>query len=289
MNGSFVRIVATLAVVLATSALPATAQTGWQKAEVCVVVGNELREIVVDYNRNTGTRLIEGRALEDLHPASKPPYAEGAPWYTSNGPLVAGGRPFGKFGLPRVLKADELEFVGAHEGVPIFAGDGEGQQATVFYVPVRPGCEFQPYSLVENTPDASAAVRRVQKEQIQVTTSPGDFITIEEIRFALEYTEVLLRFYSPQPYGGVFHPPGAENAMELRADGATHALLGMTGWLGSGTDRYGDYTVPANTERLVILQFRPVEDLWGVRRLSLIEGACASACWHFVDVRLRDH
>jgi hypothetical protein len=54
-------------------------------------------------------------------------------------------RRYVKYGLPRVLGVNEVTRVGEFQGVPIFAEAGRTAPYEVIYVPVRPGCEFQPY------------------------------------------------------------------------------------------------------------------------------------------------
>jgi hypothetical protein len=60
------------------------------------------------------------------------------------------GRRFVKYGLARVLGVNEVTRVGDHMGVPVFAEMGQ-TRPDVIYVPVRPGCEFQPYQVETKT------------------------------------------------------------------------------------------------------------------------------------------
>jgi hypothetical protein len=52
-----------------------------------------------------------------------------------------------KYGLPRVLGVNEVTRMGDYMGVPVFAETGATGATEVIYLPVRPGCEFQPYQL----------------------------------------------------------------------------------------------------------------------------------------------
>ena len=52
-----------------------------------------------------------------------------------------------KYGLPRVLGVNEVTRTADFMGVPVFAEAGATAATEVVYVPVRPGCEFQPYQL----------------------------------------------------------------------------------------------------------------------------------------------
>ncbi|MEX2570958.1 MAG: hypothetical protein WD737_06605, partial [Gemmatimonadota bacterium] len=56
-----------------------------------------------------------------------------------------------KFGVTRVIQPPQLQRVGDINGTSVFAEAGSTPAAApaapydVLYVPVRPGCEFQPY------------------------------------------------------------------------------------------------------------------------------------------------
>jgi hypothetical protein len=94
----------------------------------------------------TGDTLVEGgRRFRDAYPAGEG-YAAGVNWYIAHSPMVVGGRRYEKFGLLRVLQPGLLAPAGRHEGVPLFAEAGAAARPPeVYYVPVRPGCVFQPY------------------------------------------------------------------------------------------------------------------------------------------------
>jgi hypothetical protein len=55
-----------------------------------------------------------------------------------------------RYGLPRVLGVNEVTRMGEFQGVPLFAEAGQSRPEVV-YVPVRPGCEFQPYQVETKT------------------------------------------------------------------------------------------------------------------------------------------
>ena len=54
-------------------------------------------------------------------------------------------RTWVKFGVTRVIQPPQLQRVGEVNGTPLFAEAGRESPFEVVYVPVRPGCEFQPY------------------------------------------------------------------------------------------------------------------------------------------------
>jgi hypothetical protein len=72
------------------------------------------------------------------------PYASGTVWFINHEPLETRGQRFTKYGLPRVIPAQQLRRMGEFRGVPLFAEVGM-DEPDVYYVPIRPGCEFQPY------------------------------------------------------------------------------------------------------------------------------------------------
>jgi hypothetical protein len=111
--------------------------------QVCVVQDGNLTNVSVQYNPTTGDTTVNGQPFATAHPTGAQ-YAANAPWYIENQPLVFQRRRLVKYGLPRVLGVTEVTRVGEYMGVPLFAEPGQ-TRPDVVYVPVRPGCEFQPY------------------------------------------------------------------------------------------------------------------------------------------------
>ena len=114
-----------------------------REVRVCEVVDGELRET---------TRMVAPGAETTYSHAPPPPglefdyaaYAANKGWYINNEPITFNGRRYVKYGLPRVLGVTEVARAGAYEGVSVFSKGGS-MRADVIYIPVRPGCEFQPY------------------------------------------------------------------------------------------------------------------------------------------------
>jgi hypothetical protein len=77
-------------------------------------------------------------------------YAANATWFINNEPVMFQNRRFVKYGLPRVLGVSDVTRVGEFQGVSLFAETGQ-TRPDVVYVPVRPGCEFQPYQVEVKT------------------------------------------------------------------------------------------------------------------------------------------
>ena len=109
---------------------------------VCVVEKGVLRDIVATTTASGDTVASEQQMAAAL--SLGPEYAAVAPWYVNNDPILFQSRRLVKYGLPRVLGINEVTRVGDFNGVPLFAEVGETRPEVV-YVPVRPGCEFQPY------------------------------------------------------------------------------------------------------------------------------------------------
>lgn len=143
---------AALCAALVAAPSPAAAQgatsAGSDSLRVCVLVGDSLREVAAMEDAATGDTLVAGgRRLLEAYPPDRG-YAEGAGWYIANSPLVVGGRRHEKIGMPRVIAPGLLVPGGRHEGVPLFTdARAVGTVPEVYYVPVRRGCLFQPYTV----------------------------------------------------------------------------------------------------------------------------------------------
>jgi hypothetical protein len=107
--------------------------------QVCVVENGMLRNVTAQYNTQTGDTTWAGGMQ------SMAGYAAGATWFINNEPVMVMGRRYVKYGLPRVLGVNEVTRVGEYQGVSVFAETGATGTPEVLYVPVRAGCEFQPY------------------------------------------------------------------------------------------------------------------------------------------------
>jgi hypothetical protein len=71
--------------------------------------------------------------------------AEGRDWFTDSRELAINGAAYVKYGLPRILGADEVTWLTEHEEVGVFAEPDTGATPDVIYVLVAPDCSFQPY------------------------------------------------------------------------------------------------------------------------------------------------
>jgi hypothetical protein len=116
-----------------------------QTVQVCVVQDGNLRNVDVMYNPTRGDTTVNGQPFATAFPTGAQ-YAANATWFINNERVMFQNRRFVKYGLPRVLGVNEVTRVGDHMGVPVFAEMGQ-TRPDVIYVPVRPGCEFQPYQV----------------------------------------------------------------------------------------------------------------------------------------------
>jgi hypothetical protein len=100
------------------------------------------------FNPSTGDTMVmqagQEQPFSQAYPAMQG-YAAGQTFFINNEPVMFGGRRFVKFGLPRVIGAPEPARVGETMGVQVFAEAGATAPYEVIYLPVRTGCEFQPY------------------------------------------------------------------------------------------------------------------------------------------------
>lgn len=141
--------------VLASIAGAAPAFAQMQYFQVCVVVDGRLAEFPVAYDRVAGDTLMDGRLFSVAHPVGSQ-YAATASWYANNEPLVMNGVTWTRYGLPLVLDVYDVTRVGEFGGVPIFAEPWEHSDPSRLYVPIRPGCEFQPYAPADGSPLAGS-------------------------------------------------------------------------------------------------------------------------------------
>jgi hypothetical protein len=92
--------------------------------------------------------LVSGRLqnLEDLHPIGiAAGYAARESWVTAGEPLTIQGRRYEKAGPARLIGLEQLQQSGEYRSIPLFVDPKDPSPPRAFYVPLRPGCVFQPY------------------------------------------------------------------------------------------------------------------------------------------------
>ena len=135
---------------LALTASTASAQDAG-KVRKCVQLGSEIVEVDANYNAETEEYTVihrDGREVpfEEAYPTDST-YAANAKWYTENDAIKVQRAQYQKYGLPRVLSSIDVGYLATYRNVPVFAEDPILERQEVIYIPVRPGCEFQPYKL----------------------------------------------------------------------------------------------------------------------------------------------
>jgi hypothetical protein len=126
-----------------------------RKMNECVIVNGQLKQLEIDYNPATGERsvLVNGARKEfySVYPKNGPDYAAGQTWFINNETLVLANFSYVKYGLPRILGTTDIEKKGTYKAVGVYLEAGLGKKLEdrpdVIYIPVRQGCEFQPYQL----------------------------------------------------------------------------------------------------------------------------------------------
>jgi hypothetical protein len=113
--------------------------------EICVMIDDDLRIITATFRPETGDTLIDGVPFREAHTGVAPDYAGAAPWFAQSDSLRFGEQLYVRFGLTRRLLPTNLRRVGYQAGTAVFAEVGELSPYPALYVPVRPGCVFQPY------------------------------------------------------------------------------------------------------------------------------------------------
>ncbi|MDR0788549.1 MAG: hypothetical protein LBG44_11910 [Gemmatimonadota bacterium] len=117
--------------------------------QVCVVDNGQLGMISAVYRPATGDTLVNGRPFNEVHPVTVPNYAAGASWFLQSNEITFNNNAHVKYGVTRMITPAQLQRVGEYQGTPVFAEANTTAPWQVVYLPVRPGCEFQPYQLRE--------------------------------------------------------------------------------------------------------------------------------------------
>jgi hypothetical protein len=124
----------------------------FQKMSECVIENGTLKSIIIDYDPATGEKsiLIGGvrKSFEQVHPKEGKQYAASYNWYINNETIQFGAHKYVKYGLPRVLGTTEITKAGQYKSVNVYVEAGFTGKPEIIYLPVRTGCEFQPYQLV---------------------------------------------------------------------------------------------------------------------------------------------
>ncbi len=114
--------------------------------QVCVVQNGAVQNISATFSPATNDTTVNGVAFAQAHPVTAPNYAAGANWFIQSSDMAYADRDWVKYGVSRVIQPSQVQRVGEFQGTSIFAESGATAPYEVVYIPVRPGCEFQPYT-----------------------------------------------------------------------------------------------------------------------------------------------
>ncbi len=120
-----------------------------RRIQVCVVENGQVHAIEATIRPSSGDTMVANVEFSRAHPATLPNYAVASTWFLQSDEIRFMDREHVKFGVTRVIAPAQLQRVGEYQGTPIFAEAGRTGPFELVYVPVRPGCEFQPYQVRE--------------------------------------------------------------------------------------------------------------------------------------------
>lgn len=110
----------------------------------CVLRDGRLEQVEIQYVR--GDSLYQGRPLFEVF-LTDSTYALNSRWYRNSETIVFRGRRYVKYGLPRFLGTADVTAAGSIGPVTVFAESPDRPVLEVIYIPLQPGCEFQPYEI----------------------------------------------------------------------------------------------------------------------------------------------
>lgn len=120
-----------------------------QPSSICVASTNapRLRYIAVHYLPGSPDPVVTatGRRFYEQYPLTSPPYVAAAQFFVDNNPIIVQQRRWVKFGLPRMIEIEDLQYRADYRQHAVFVAAGSGTATDVIYLPVRQGCLFQPY------------------------------------------------------------------------------------------------------------------------------------------------
>jgi hypothetical protein len=113
----------------------------------CIIEKGVLKEVNVTYDINTGEKTLTYNGVftkyETLEKSAD--YAVNKSWYKNSEAIEYAGTNYEKYGLPRILGVTEIKKHGEYSGVGVYIEASLADNFEVIYIPVRQGCEFQPY------------------------------------------------------------------------------------------------------------------------------------------------
>ena len=68
-------------------------------------------------------------------------------WYRNGDVIKIGSASYGKYGLPRDIPLDLVEWIADHDGVPVMGEKGTDVREVVYLLADKDGCTMQPYEI----------------------------------------------------------------------------------------------------------------------------------------------
>jgi hypothetical protein len=96
--------------------------------------------------RTEGVIVVDGRDISREDAGIT--YARGHPWYDAGEPIRIRGRTYQKYGLPRIVSLNELEFFAEHDGVGVGVERGDQSHDVIYLIDTSLECAFQPYEAI---------------------------------------------------------------------------------------------------------------------------------------------
>lgn len=116
---------------------------------LCIVdrdASRGLRVVEAQKEEGSGRLFVEERGKRRRLAVSKEAgYAAQEPWFRGDAPIRQYTRRYVKYGPRRTVPSAALTRGADHGGVPVFLDLKDTKQPKALYVPVEPGCVFQPY------------------------------------------------------------------------------------------------------------------------------------------------
>ncbi|MFL5537570.1 MAG: hypothetical protein ACJ8J0_01175 [Longimicrobiaceae bacterium] len=110
----------------------------------CIVRGGRLESVTADLLAG-GDTVYGGMAISKAFPIDST-YALNAGWYRDNESIPFARGRYVKYGQVWILATTDVVPTGIFHGVTVFVEAGVSRvRPEALYVPVQPGCEFQPY------------------------------------------------------------------------------------------------------------------------------------------------
>jgi len=120
-----------------------------EKINVCIIDQKQLKTIEADYNPANGdtTIVVNGKKkfFRDVYHSNGSEYAANTSWYIHNDAITIRTKRFVKYGLPRILSTADVVRATEYKGIGVYIEAGLKGVPEIIYIPVRSGCEFQPY------------------------------------------------------------------------------------------------------------------------------------------------